>query len=108
MIAQVEAKKNRFVGIPPVDRVGADQVILRGETSNIGCGFWSGAFRFDDGDNQRLSYLQEEVGRKGRCLKEDREKPNPQKSDQGLGNTPEHSEEKKLLGDASGAKRFTP
>ncbi|KAF2817182.1 uncharacterized protein BDZ99DRAFT_362918, partial [Mytilinidion resinicola] len=73
MIAQVEAQKNHFVGIPPVDRVGAEQVVQRGETSNIGCGFWRGAFRFDDGDKKRLAYLQEEVGRKGRCLKEGRE-----------------------------------
>jgi len=103
MIAQVEAQKNHIVGIPPVDRAGANQVILRGETSNIGCGFWSEAFRFDVGDKQKLSYLQEEVGRKGRCLKEGREKLNPHKSDQGSGNTPEHSKEKRQ-GDASGAE----
>ncbi|KAF2153002.1 glycosyltransferase family 25 protein [Myriangium duriaei CBS 260.36] len=53
---------------PPADRVGTAQVRYRNETSNIGCGFWSKDFRWK-GDMQRLAYLREEVGRKGRCLK---------------------------------------
>ena len=57
---------------PPADRVGGAQVRYRNETSNINCGFWSQDFRFD-GDDERLAYLREEVGRKGRCLKPGRE-----------------------------------
>jgi len=57
---------------PPADRVGTGQVKYRNETSNIGCGFWSGDFRWN-GDNEKLAYLREEVGRKGRCLKPGRE-----------------------------------
>lgn len=53
---------------PPTDRVGMSQVEWRNETSNIGCGFWSKDFRWD-GDMERLAFLREEVGRKGRCLK---------------------------------------
>lgn len=53
---------------PPVDRAGLKQVYWRGETSNIGCGFWSKDFRWD-GDKARLAYLKEEVGAKGKCLK---------------------------------------
>jgi len=60
------------VALPPVDAAGLDQTQERNETSNIGCGFWSGAFDFDD-DKTRLAMLQEEVGRKGRCLKPGRE-----------------------------------
>ena len=55
-------------GKPPADRAGSDQVHFRNETSNIGCGFWSGDFRWD-GDVERLAFLREEVGRKGKCLK---------------------------------------
>ncbi|KAF2729370.1 hypothetical protein EJ04DRAFT_546334 [Polyplosphaeria fusca] len=62
-------------GIPPVDLAGQNQVALRNETTNIGCGFWGGAFSFHDGDTARLRYLQEEVGRKGRCLKTGRDLP---------------------------------
>ncbi|GAM84226.1 hypothetical protein ANO11243_022200 [Dothideomycetidae sp. 11243] len=53
---------------PPADRVGMTQVRYRNETSNIGCGFWSKDFHWD-GDMERLAFLKEEVGRKGRCLK---------------------------------------
>ncbi|KAK1756753.1 glycosyltransferase family 25 protein [Echria macrotheca] len=61
--------------LPPVDAKAKDQVELRGETPNIDCGFWDGAFAFDDGDDKTLKYLQKEVGRKGRCLKPGRELP---------------------------------
>ena len=54
--------------MPPADRVGAEQVRYRKETSNIGCGFWGSDFHWE-GDFERLAYLREEVGRKGRCLK---------------------------------------
>ncbi|KAL1311588.1 hypothetical protein AAFC00_001704 [Neodothiora populina] len=53
---------------PPVDKVGSKQVYWRGETSNIGCGFWSKDFRWN-GDKARLAFLREEVGNKGKCLK---------------------------------------
>lgn len=72
-IAQIGASMGETHGIPPVDLAGQTQVIYRNETTNIGCGFWSGAFAFDDGDTQRLQLLQEEVGRKGKCLKEGRD-----------------------------------
>ena len=60
-------------GIPPVDLAALEQVDLRNETTNIDCGFWTGAFAFDDDDPAQLRYLQEQVGRQGRCLKEGRE-----------------------------------
>jgi hypothetical protein len=72
-IAQVEEATGTRPGVPPVDLAAQAQVVSRNETSNIGCGFWSGAFRFTDGDTQRLHFLQEEVGRKGKCLKEGRD-----------------------------------
>lgn len=53
---------------PPVDKAGSKQVFWRGETSNIGCGFWSKDFRWG-GDKSRLAFLREEVGNKGKCLK---------------------------------------
>ncbi|KAF1966326.1 hypothetical protein BU23DRAFT_560338 [Bimuria novae-zelandiae CBS 107.79] len=56
-------------GLSPIDWAGQTQAVFRNETTNIACGFWSGAFAFDDGDDQRLDFLREEVGRKGRCLK---------------------------------------
>ncbi|KAJ6436711.1 hypothetical protein O9K51_10675 [Purpureocillium lavendulum] len=56
-------------GLPPVDRAAKGQIEARGETANIDCGFWSGAFGFDDDDAARLDWLRREVGRKGRCLK---------------------------------------
>ncbi|GAB7351511.1 hypothetical protein MBLNU459_g2154t1 [Dothideomycetes sp. NU459] len=58
--------KNKYRS--PVDEVGLKQVYWRGETSNIGCGFWSKDFRWD-GDKAKLAHLKEEVGRKGNCLK---------------------------------------
>jgi len=54
--------------LPPVDAAGLNQTLERNESSNIGCGFWSGAFDFGD-DQNRLEMLKEEVGRKGHCLK---------------------------------------
>ncbi|KAF2203280.1 hypothetical protein GQ43DRAFT_367291 [Delitschia confertaspora ATCC 74209] len=71
-IAEISEALGHKVGIPPVDFAGQLQVTERNETSNIGCGFWGGAFGFDENDNERLAFLQEEVGRKGRCLKEGR------------------------------------
>lgn len=59
--------------LPPVDRAAKDQIKVRGETPNIKCGFWDGAFSFDDGDTVRLTKLQQEVGREGRCLKPGRD-----------------------------------
>lgn len=59
-------------GIPPVDLAAQAQVVFRNETTNIDCGFWSGAFAFDEMDTNRLHYLQEKVGRQGICLKEDK------------------------------------
>lgn len=55
--------------LPPVDRAAIDQIEERGETPNIDCGFWGGAFGFEEEDTARLDWLREEVGRKGRCLK---------------------------------------
>ena len=60
-------------GIPPVDLAGQAQIVFRNETTNIDCGFWSGDFAFEENDAERLHYLQEQVGRQGRCLKEGRE-----------------------------------
>ena len=60
-------------GWSPVDWAGRTQTLLRNETSNIDCGFWSGAFAFDDTDEGRLIFLREEVGRKGICLKDGRD-----------------------------------
>ncbi|KAH8879366.1 hypothetical protein GQ53DRAFT_800279 [Thozetella sp. PMI_491] len=71
MIAGVEKNDN----LPPVDAKGYNQVLLRNETTNIGCGYWSGAFNFKDDDVNRLAWLREEVGRKGRCLKPGRDLP---------------------------------
>ncbi|KAF2470170.1 uncharacterized protein BDR25DRAFT_262893 [Lindgomyces ingoldianus] len=72
-IAQISETMGQKVGIPPVDLAGQNQVIYRNETSNIGCGFWGGAFSFGDDDTERLQFLQDEVGRKGKCLKEGRD-----------------------------------
>ena len=72
MIAAVEEQvDHKTVFRPPVDVAGYDQVLYRGETSNIGCGFWSGEFYYDD-EPEKLEILREEVGRKGRCIKEGR------------------------------------
>ena len=62
----------RLVFRPPVDVAGLEQVRYRHETSNIGCGYWSGEFYYD-GIPEKLEYLREEVGRKGRCLKKGRD-----------------------------------
>ncbi|RDA88590.1 hypothetical protein CP532_5900 [Ophiocordyceps camponoti-leonardi (nom. inval.)] len=55
----------KFMG--PVDAAGRAQADERGETSNIGCGFWRGGFEFEDGDHGHLEWLRREYGRKGRC-----------------------------------------
>lgn len=60
-------------GLSPVDWAGQAQTIWRNETTNIGCGFWSGAFAFKDGDLERLEFLREQVGREAKCLKEGRD-----------------------------------
>ncbi|KAF2005727.1 glycosyltransferase family 25 protein [Amniculicola lignicola CBS 123094] len=72
-IAQLGQIVGEVTGIPPVDLAGQNQVAIRGETTNIGCGFWGDAFSFTDNDGERLAFLQEEVGRKGKCLKEGRD-----------------------------------
>ncbi|KAK7542613.1 uncharacterized protein J3D65DRAFT_614392 [Phyllosticta citribraziliensis] len=54
--------------LAPVDAAGMPQALRRNETSNIGCGFWSGDFSFSR--PEELEVLRQEVGRKGRCLKE--------------------------------------
>jgi hypothetical protein len=64
LISALDHKKWR----PPVDEVGLKQTYWRGETSNIGCGFWSRDFSWN-GDKQKLKRLREQVGRKGQCLK---------------------------------------
>jgi len=71
LIAEIETQSGEGPGIPPVDLAAQDQVAQRNETTNIDCGFWGGAFAFDDGDTDELHYLQEHVGRKGQCLKGD-------------------------------------
>jgi hypothetical protein len=73
LVDEIGAKMGEGPGIPPVDLAGQAQVVHRNETTNIGCGFWSGAFAFDDGDTSRLQYLQEHVGRQGECLKDERD-----------------------------------
>ncbi|EOD44296.1 glycosyltransferase family 25 protein [Neofusicoccum parvum] len=70
IIAGIEHTPER---IPPVDESGWDQMQMRGETTNIDCGFWSGSFDFKDDDVNRLNWLRQEVGRKGRCIKPGRE-----------------------------------
>ena len=70
IIADEEATE-RIVVRPPVDQAGYEQVVYRKETSNIGCGFFSGEFYWNE-DKKMLRYLREEVVAKGRCLKEGR------------------------------------
>lgn len=70
IIALQEETADHHVFRPPVDVEGLEQVEYRKETSNIGCGFWSGDFYYED--DKRLDYLRREVGRKGRCLKKGR------------------------------------
>jgi hypothetical protein len=60
--------------LPPVDLAAQAQVVYRNETTNIDCGFWSGAFAFDENDTDRLRFLQEKVGRQGNCLKEGKDR----------------------------------
>ena len=78
LIAGVDTGKDKQKKVfrPPVD-VAADEVIARtGETANIECGFWDGRFNWEEEGGQKLGtleYLKEEVGSKGRCLKEGRE-----------------------------------
>ncbi|KAF2126863.1 glycosyltransferase family 25 protein [Dothidotthia symphoricarpi CBS 119687] len=71
-IAEIGEVEGVESGVPPVDAAGEAQVESRNETTNIDCGFWSGAFAFDDDDTEDLQYLQEHVGRQGKCLKDDR------------------------------------
>lgn len=72
LIDEIGERMGEGPGVPPVDMAGRAQVAIRNETPNIDCGFWSGAFTFDDDDSDRLSFLREHVGRKGKCLKEGR------------------------------------
>ena len=69
---QEEIYDHKQVFRPPVDVAGFEQVMWRKETSNIGCGFWSGQFYYD-AEPEKLEILREEVGRKGRCIKDGRE-----------------------------------
>jgi hypothetical protein len=73
LVDEIGAKMGEGPGIPPVDAAGRDQVNHRNETTNIGCGFWSGAFAFKEKDTHRLQFLQEHVGRRGKCLKDKRD-----------------------------------
>lgn len=73
LVDEIGAKSGEGPGIPPVDLAGQWQVATRNETTNIDCGFWSGAFSFKDNDTSRLDFLQEHVGRRGKCLKDDRD-----------------------------------
>ena len=72
IIALEEEKADHHVFRPPVDVKGLEQTMYRLETSNIGCGFWSGDFYYDN-QPEKLDWLREEVGRKGKCLKPGRE-----------------------------------
>lgn len=67
----IAGEEEHDVPRPPVDAAGLEQVKYRLETSNIGCGFWSGEF-YPEGDSARLAYLQQEVVGKGKCLKPER------------------------------------
>ncbi|KAH7386022.1 hypothetical protein BKA66DRAFT_415746 [Pyrenochaeta sp. MPI-SDFR-AT-0127] len=71
-VDEIGEKSGEDPGIPPVDLAAQAQVVYRNETTNIDCGFWSGAFAFEDDDVDYLHYLQEYVGRQGRCLKDGR------------------------------------
>lgn len=72
LIARIGEAHGQSSGIPPVDKAGQAQIVERNETTNIGCGFWSGAFAFEEDDTERLKFLQEHVGKRGECLKEGR------------------------------------
>lgn len=75
-IASVGKKLGEEVGqgLPPVDLAGQTQALSRNETTNIECGFWSGAFAFHDADEKRLDFLRVEVAQKGKCLKHGRQR----------------------------------
>lgn len=73
LIDEMAAQMGEGPGIPPVDLAGQAQVNYRNETMNIDCGFLSGTFAFDDDDFDRLHFLQQHVGREGKCLKEHRQ-----------------------------------
>ncbi|CBX98773.1 hypothetical protein IAQ61_007610 [Plenodomus lingam] len=68
-VDQIGAKSGERPGIPPVDLAAWNQVLARNETTNIDCGFWSGAFSFQDDNMEQLHDLQEKVGRQGQCRK---------------------------------------
>ncbi|KAF2822254.1 hypothetical protein CC86DRAFT_331157 [Ophiobolus disseminans] len=70
LVDEIGTKSGEGPGIPPVDLAAQAQVIQRNETTNIDCGFWSGAFAFDSNNTDQLRYLREHVGRRGECLKE--------------------------------------
>jgi len=72
-IAKIGERVGEVHGLPPVDHAGQSQVISRNESTNIGCGFWSGDFAFHNGDTERLELLRKEVAQKGRCLKHGRD-----------------------------------
>ena len=72
LIDEISLKSSHPHGLPPVDKAAQEQVARRNETSNIDCGFWNGAFAFNDGDIEQLQNLQEQVGRQGKCLKQGR------------------------------------
>ncbi|OCK80939.1 glycosyltransferase family 25 protein [Lepidopterella palustris CBS 459.81] len=55
-------------GLPPVDREGLGQATRRGESSNLGCGFWGGAFEFGE-DGELLEGLRRVARRSGVCVK---------------------------------------
>jgi len=71
--SMIQGIDNNTHHLPPVDARAKKQVEIRKETPNIDCGFWGGHFAFKDGDMNRLRYLRNEVGRKGRCLKPGRD-----------------------------------
>lgn len=72
-IAEIGYVMGENAGIPPVDLAGQAQVMDRNETTNIGCGFWTGAFAYEDDDIERLEFLQDTVGRQGKCWKQGRD-----------------------------------
>lgn len=72
-IDEISLEAGHTHGLPPVDLAAKDQVTLRNETSNIDCGFWNGAFAFEEGDEEQLRHLQEQAGRQGKCLKDGRQ-----------------------------------
>ncbi|KAL2690641.1 hypothetical protein IWX47DRAFT_426871 [Phyllosticta citricarpa] len=94
MIAGIEGHQ----GIPPVDESGYEQVLERGETTNIDCGFWDGAFSFDEDDTRRLAWLQEEAARKGQCLKRVGQEQQSQKESVDQGHTEARNQEDGGLG----------